>query len=359
MTSRERLLTAMRRDTPDRIPYTFDATAECAQALCQHLGLSDAAEIPGYFGCDRFSNLTHLTGAPHIRWNLPTEGPDGTRLTIWGTPMKYVSYSTGGYWEYDTPPLAQMDSVAEIDSYAWPNPDRVTFAPLPADGSWRTRHTEAVFGEGSFIGPFGIAWQVRGMENLMMDMIADPAMVDAIVSHIEAFTLPLLERCLQTYAGALDYVGCGDDFGTQLGLLISREHFQRFFAPSLQRHFALAKSYGVTCYQHCCGAIAEIIPDLIDCGIEVLNPIQVTATGMEPAWLKREFGQHLAFHGAIDIQQTLPTGTPEDVRREVCARIEQLGPNGYILAPSHSMQVDIPPENIVAMYDEVRNAVPA
>jgi uroporphyrinogen decarboxylase len=108
------------------------------------------------------------------------------------------------------------------------------------------------------------------------------------------------------------------------------------------------------CYQHCCGAIYELVPDLIECGVEVLNPIQVRAEGMDPARLKREFGDRLAFHGAIDVQHTLPRGTTEDVRSEVRERVAQLGPNGYILCSSHGMQTDIPPENIVAMYDEVR-----
>ncbi|HOS42635.1 MAG TPA: uroporphyrinogen decarboxylase family protein [Armatimonadota bacterium] len=353
MTSRERLLTAMRRGTPDRIPYTYHATGECAEALRAHLGLNSTEEIDGYFHCDRFGAVADLLGGGHITWNHGGETPDGRRTTLWGTPLKRVEYSTGAYWEFDTPPLARMETAAEIDAYAWPDPDKVEFIPLPEEAVWQPRRAGIVVGEGAFIGPFGIAWQVRGMEALMMDMIADPENVEAIVANIEAFTLPLLARALDLYAGAIDYVSCGDDFGTQLGLLISREHFQRFFAPSLRRHFHLAKSKGVMCYQHCCGAIYDIIPDLIDCGVEVLNPIQVTAEGMDPARLKREFGGHLAFHGAIDIQQTLPTGTPDDVRREVRERIAQLGPDGYVLAPSHALQSDIPPENIVAMYEEV------
>ncbi|HEY3418524.1 MAG TPA: uroporphyrinogen decarboxylase family protein [Armatimonadota bacterium] len=355
MQSRARLLTAMRRDIPDRIPYTFEATGECAENLRAYIGLSSTEELANFFGCDRFGSVSNLLGESHIIWNHGGEQPDGSRTTLWGTPLKRVEYSTGAYWEYDIPPLAHMETVAEIDAYPWPDPDKVEFIPLPEESDWQETRETMVIGEGSFIGPFGIAWQVRGMEGLMIDMLADPEMAEAIVARIEAFTLPLLERFLRTYPGAVDYVSCGDDFGTQLGLLISREHFQHYFAPSLRRHFELAKSYGVMCYQHCCGAIYDIIPDLIDCGVEILNPIQVTATGMDPARLKREFGQHLAFHGAIDIQQTLPTGTTDDVRREVRTRVEQLGPGGYILGPSHNLQADIPPANILAMYEEVRS----
>lgn len=348
------MLTAMRRGTPDRIPYTFDATGECAEALRAHLGLAATGEIPDYFNCDRFGSVANLLEAGHIVWNHGGNLPDGRRTTLWGTPLKRVQYSTGAYWEFDVPPLAHMETPEEIDAYAWPDPDKVEMVPLPDPSVWQPRQAEIVVGEGAFVGPFGIAWQVRGMENLMMDMIAAPENVDAIVANIEAFTLPLLERALDLYGGAIDYVSCGDDFGTQLGLLISREHFARFFAPSLKRHYALARSRGVMVYQHSCGAIYDIIPDLIDCGVQVLNPIQVTAVGMDPARLKRDFGNDLAFHGAIDIQQTLPTGTPDDVRREVRERVAQLGPNGYVLGSSHALQSDIPPANIVAMYEEIQ-----
>ncbi|MHB9023610.1 MAG: uroporphyrinogen decarboxylase family protein [Armatimonadota bacterium] len=355
MQSRRRLLTAMRRGRPDHIPYTFEATAECAENLRAYLGLSSTDELADFFDCDRFGSVSTLLGRGHIIWNHGGEQPDGTRTTLWGTPLKRVEYSTGAYWEYDIPPLAHIDTIAGIDAYPWPDPDKVEFIPLPADNAWRETRKTMVITEGSFIGPFGIAWQVRGMEGLMIDLLAEPKTVEAIVANIEAFTLPLLERFLKTYAGVVDCVSCGDDFGTQLGLLISREHFKRFFAPSLRRHFELAKSHGVMCYQHCCGAIYDIIPDLIDCGVEILNPIQVTAEGMDPRRLKREFGRSLAFHGAIDIQQTLPTGTPDDVRQEVRTRMEQLGPDGYILGPTHNLQADIPPANIVAMYEEVKS----
>ena len=354
MMMRERLLTAMRRGVPDRIPYTYEATAECSENLRGYLGLTSAEEIPACFDCDRLSSMGDVLKRDPIHWGQPETRPDGTRITLWGTPLKRVEYPGGAYWEYDVPPLAHAQSVAEVEAHAWPDPAKVTFEPLPDRGVWQPRHAECVVGDHSFIGPFGIAWQVRGMEAMMLDMIENPGVLEAIVERIEAFTLPLLRRFLETYKEAVDYVGCGDDFGTQLGLLISREHFRRYFAPSLKRHFELARSYGVMAYQHSCGAIREIIPDLIDCGVQILNPIQVGAAGMDPACLKREFGKHLAFHGAIDVQHTLPRGTPDDVRREVRQRVEQLGPNGYILVSSHAMQADIPPANIVAMYDEIR-----
>ncbi len=359
MTMRERLLTAMKRGTPDRIPYTYDATPECTAQIRAAFGMAADADVAAFFGCDRFGSVGQLIGRSPVAWNQPTARADGTPVTLWGTPLKKAEYHGGSYTEYGEPPLAHAQSVADIEAYRWPDPTKVVFEPLPAPEVWRPKLAQTVVGDSSFIGPFGIAFQMRGMENLMLDMIENPEMVDALLARIESFTLPLLKRFLDTYAGAVDYVCCGDDFGTQLGLLISPEHFRRFFGPSLKRHFSEARARGVLCYQHSCGAIFSIIPDLIDCGVQVLNPIQVRAEGMDPARLKREFGRLLAFHGALDVQQTLPFGTPADVRREVRERVAQLGPNGYILCSSHAMQTDVPPENVKAMYDEIRSVAAA
>ena len=163
---------------------------------------------------------------------------------------------------------------------------------------------------------------------------------------------------LEKYTGAIDLIGCEDDYGTQNGLLMSRDMVERFFMPSLKRHLDLGRKYGAMGYHHCCGAVFDIIPSFIEAGVNVLNPIQTSAAGMDPVKLKREFGKDLAFHGGIDIQQTLRTGSPDSVREEVRSRIDTLGPDGYIVAPTHTLQPDIPPENLVAMYEQVWEAGP-
>jgi uroporphyrinogen decarboxylase len=128
----------------------------------------------------------------------------------------------------------------------------------------------------------------------------------------------------------------------------------RYFMPSLKRHYDLGCRHGAAGYHHCCGAIFDMIHQFVEAGVQVLNPIQCSAAGMDPARIKRAFGSDLCFHGAIDIQQTLVTGTPDAVRAEVRSRIDTLGPEGYILAPSHTLQPDTPPRNLVAMYEEAR-----
>jgi uroporphyrinogen decarboxylase len=137
---------------------------------------------------------------------------------------------------------------------------------------------------------------------------------------------------------------------------MSREHFRKFFKPPLKWQFELAMKYGCIPFQHCCGAIYELIPDFIDCGVRILNPIQTRAKGMEPERLKREFGKDICFHGSIDVQRSLPFGTCEEVRQEVRDRIRVLGPGGFVLGPSHNIQPDTPVENILALYVEARKS---
>ena len=164
---------------------------------------------------------------------------------------------------------------------------------------------------------------------------------------VEDFT-----RCLEASRGRIDIFWALTDLGTQSGLLQSRETFHRFIAPSLRTLAQLTHRHGVTFMFHSCGAVRDVIPDLIELGVDILNPIQPAAAGMAPEGLKRDFGTKLSFHGGIDIQYLLPLESAATVREEVRRRVGVLGKGGgYILAPSHNLQPDIPTENICAMYD--------
>jgi len=155
--------------------------------------------------------------------------------------------------------------------------------------------------------------------------------------------------------GEIDAIQMVSDFGSQRSLLIQPATWRAFVRPPFERLFRCARAYGVHVMLHSDGAIRAVIPDLVDMGLEILNPIQVEAVGMEPRGLKRDFGDSLIFHGAIDIQQTLPFGSPEDVRNEVRERFHDLGAGGgYILSCSHSLLPDVPIENILAMYETAR-----
>jgi len=347
---RENLLKTFAKKGNYYLPFTFDATQDAVNKIKKDLALKSDTDLISYFGCDIFSVPTDVTGSPIVTWPSP-----GENMTIWGTELVTVTHKSGGqYVEFGTPPLAYAESAKDVENYQhWPNADEIILHKRPATADYSEKIATCVVHEGGFTGPFGIPWQMRGMENLLMDMIAEPEIVDAMIERLDAITLPILKWVLEEYGDIIDMIGCGDDYGTQKGLLISPEHFRRFFGPSLKRHYDLAKSYGKLCYHHSCGAVRELIPDMIDCGLDVLNPIQVRATGMDPKELKREFGQDIAFHGAIDIQETLPKGSAQDVKDEVYRRVQELGPY-YCLTSSHALQTDIPTENVVAMFEATR-----
>jgi len=144
-----------------------------------------------------------------------------------------------------------------------------------------------------------------------------------------------------------------DDYATDTSLFFSLEDWRRFYKPGMKRLFELTKSHSKSVWYHCCGAMSDLIPDLIDMGLDILEPCQVHLPGMKPERLKRDFGKHIVFYGAINTQQTLPFGSEEDVRREVRERIRVLGSDGgYIVGPDHSVNKDVPAENVIALYDE-------
>jgi uroporphyrinogen decarboxylase len=188
-------------------------------------------------------------------------------------------------------------------------------------------------------------------------MLANPAFLHALLDRIADFYTAFIEREYAVAGDRIDFFRVGDDFGTQRGLLFGIEQFEQFARPRLERLTAIPKWHGSRYYHHSCGAIRELIPRLIDLGVDVIDPIQVKARGMVPAELKREFGDRVCFSGGVDEQELLPRGTPDDVRRRVRELIEVMAPGGgFFIGPTHNFQADIPTENIVAMYDAARTA---
>ena len=147
----------------------------------------------------------------------------------------------------------------------------------------------------------------------------------------------------------------GDDFGTQNGPIVSVPMWRRFFKRRFRDFIDLAHRFGIKVMHHTCGSVQALIPEFIDCGLDILQSLQPRAAGMDLGELKREFGKDIALHGSIDIQQTLPRGTPEDVRREVKARMDAGKPGGgFIICTAHNIQPDTPVENVIALFDAYR-----
>ncbi len=382
-TPRQRVQFALNHQEPDRTPVDFLATPEVWAKLISHfhpkLGQVDSG---GFFSSEQEAVLRHLevdcriisydmfcappegvlkAGASIDWWSsLSRSTPnrmwrqilsDGSTYDIWGHHTRTQANPTGNYEEFISWPLKTASSVDELKSFLWPTPDWWDFSCLPdairkidPDGVHSLR-----FRTGTV---FECAWQLRGMEQFLTDMALSPEIPLYILDRITDVLVENTRQALMLANNEIDTVYFYDDVGAQNGLLISKNMWRRFIKPFHQRIIEVAHEAGKKVMYHTDGAILSLIPELIDMGVDILDPIQPTAKDMMPDRLKTEFGDRLSFHGGVDIVGTLPLGTPEDVRNEVIQRVQVLGAGGgYILSSSHHIQSDTPLENVLAMYE--------
>jgi len=296
---------------------------------------------------DWFSSPGRST--PNRMWRQIT--PDNLLRDIWGRQFKLANYPYGTYEELASYPFEDATTLANIKEHPWPDPDWWDFSNVPdlIDQMDEYDQYHIRYRIGSV---FEVAWQLAGMEKFFIDMIIDPKLPNYIMEKLTDIYVEITKRFLDSAQGRIDMVYFYDDLASQESMLISKEMWKKNIKPHHARLIEVAKSFGLKVMYHCDGAIYPLIPDLIDLGVDVLNPIQSDAKGMDPAGLKEQFGDKLCFHGGIDIIETLPRGSASDVRREVKTRIKELGSQGgYVLAGTHHIQADTPLENIKALYD--------
>lgn len=343
MTPRERWLAILNKEPPDRIPTDIWGTPEVYERLVRELGCSDMFGVYDKLHIDAQRKL----GAPlTVRHH-----PDDPEADIWGIRYRTVKYETGQYNESISNPLAGATSVEDVHAFKWPDPDNCDYAKLKADIASAPRDRCVTAGGYE---PFLIYCRMRGMEQAMMDLLVEPDIADAILDHLFDYHYRVNERTFEIGKGVIDVTGVAEDLGSQTGLLMGLEQVRRFILPRQKKMADLARSYGIHIFYHTDGAAREVIPDLINVtGIEVLNPIQWRCPGMDREGLVRDFGGRIAFHGAMDNQQTMPFGTVEDVRKEVLDNIRIFSGARWICAPCHNLQPVTPTANIVTMYETI------
>jgi len=356
LTPRERVHLALSHQDSDRVPVDFMATSEAWARLQKHLGIADREAILSHLGID----LRH----PRQPYAGPPLGCDsnGNRLDAWGVSRREVQHEGGTYEEIVRHPLAGIQDASELERYAWPRPEWWDASALADEirrldtlGDYAIALEE--FGDPG--GMFEIACFLRGMEQLLMDMVTQPAIAYEIMRRVTDFYLGMLERVMAAAGDRVDLVWTSDDIAHQHGMLISLRAWRELIAPHHERLNRRIHELGSRVMYHSCGSVRPYIPGLIKIGIDVLDVLQFSAARMDPLEIKAEFGDNLCFHGGMDIQHTLPFGSQDEVRRAARELIGVLGRGGgYILAPTHNIQVDTPPENIVAMYSEAGSLRP-
>jgi len=340
MTSRERWLAVLNHEKPDRIPMDYWATGEATNKLMQHLGCSNTPEMFEQLHIDRVASV-----GPRYVGPSPSPGEN-----IYGCRHQRVDYGTGVYSECVYHPLAEYKTLDEIKrNYdRWPSPDWYDYSEIPNQIAGNEEYP--IRGGGSE--PFLTYKSLRGQEQAFMDLILHPEIVHFCLDKLFDLAYENTRRIYEKIPGKVMFSYVAEDLGSQEGLLCSLEHIREFILPRMKRMMDLVHQAGAFVFHHSDGAVREIIPDMIEIGIDVLNPVQWRCQGMEREGLKRDFGDKLVFHAAVDNQYTLAFGSVEEVRQEVIDNILILGEGGgYILGPCHNIQAVSPPENIVAMYE--------
>ncbi len=367
MSYRERFEATVTHRPVDRVPYDLAGTSlngieheSSIEALRHFMGFSGpnagkyqkfderilkALDIDVRRVGDLLSPASPLTGR-----KSDTEDTD-----CWGVTREF----TGVYWDIKNPPLRGA-TLEDLDRYPWPRVENLDMSQIAAFREEARRLYEetdyVVCAEHPTYGVMELGCWMCGFDDFLLRMALEPEFVLKFFDIV----LDYQKKLIDVYYGALGeyihFTTSGDDFGTQTGLFLSPDMFEELVKPYYVERIRHTKTYTKARFlHHTCGSVFQLIPHLIDAGVDILNPIQPGARDMEPERLKAAFGDRLTFHGGIDTQHLLPNGTPEDVELEVSRILSVMGTDGgYILSPAHNLQPDVPPANIVAIFEGAR-----
>lgn len=356
MKHRERVEMALNHEEPDRCPLQVSFTPEFADRLRAELQMeSDHIHNPhgggNTYELERALDEDMLLTS--VGWANSYYMDDKPYVDEWGVGWSVHPYETpfgiGHYTEMSSFPLADDDAIA---SYQPPDPNR---PELYEESEWMI---ETFRDEYWIVGVtvttiFETAWALRGLEKMMLDMVFDPDLANRILDIPYHYHLTAAKKLVEL---GVDMIWTGDDMGAQNAMLISPDMWRTYFKPRMATFIAELKAINpaVKIAYHSDGNIRPIIPELIEIGVDVLNPIQPAS--MDPTEIGKKYGDKLCFWGTIDEQHTLPFGSPADVRNEVLARLQTIGKDGgLILSPTHHVQLDTPLENFWAMIDTIHN----
>jgi uroporphyrinogen decarboxylase len=373
MNSRERLLTTLNHHEPDRVPIDLGGivtgiTTGANEALKAYLGIESEEPV-----VDRVQQLAHPSEAILERLHVDTryiylkasrdwqdiELPGNSYEDEFGIRRK-AAFQPGGrllYYDFTSHPLSDIETVADLARFKWPDPhDPARYAGIEEIA--RQMYEETGYGIiANVIGSiFEFSWYLRGYVHFFEDLLVNPELAGALLDAMLEYQSALMAEVLARIGPYVSVVMTGSDLGTQRAPALSPEVYRAIIWPRYKKLWELIRGKTeAKIFYHSCGSIYPMIPDLIDGGVNILHPIQPMATGMgDRQRLKREFGAHLTFWGGFDQQQVLPFGTPQEVRTEAKRLLDAFMPGGgYVFAAGHNIQADVPPENIIALFDTV------
>ena len=361
MDARQRLTAVCEHRNPDRFPIDYIAKRDADQIIKRHFGVSTERELLDVLGCD----LYHLS-ARDISQNeafMPIyRGPELPVSETERTCPLGIRYQRAAYdWKLGADealegPLENAQTPQDVLKHPWPKPEHFDVEALIPECEG---NADRAIVSGFWTAIFGNAYRMHGFENFLMNLALKPELIKTLVDRLTDLYLELNERLFTALKGKIDIYFFGNDFGSQNGLLFSRDMWLEFYFENYRRLIGLARDHGLKVMVHSCGSIRPILGDLIEAGVDIIDPVQTTAEDMEPKGLKEDFGDRLVFHGAIDTQGVLPGASAQQVVEHVRGLMRELGRDGgYIFAPCNAIQADTPPENVEAMYRAAREYRP-
>ena len=375
MNHRERALAALNHQEPDRIPIDLGSTRNTGilaapyDALVKYLDLQDQIAQDDGFGMSRLLGLVPPDEVVLRRLDVDFRGvfigkpdkvlektlPDSTHQDDFGVLRQRPPGSH--YFDVIKSPLDGDITLQDIVQWSWPDPlDPGYVRGLRQQALDIRQNTDYALVLHTSDIMVHTSQYMRGFENWYMDMVLAPDLIGALMDAILELRMCILEQALDAVGDLVDVVSCADDVADQRGSAVSPATYRKIIKPRHKRYLEKIRSKTeAKILYHSCGSVLNLIPDFLDMGIDFINPVQISAQGMDTTFLKKEYGDKLGFWGGIDTMRVMPFGSAEEVRAEVRQRIQDLAPGGgFILTAVHNIQPDVPPQNIVAMYDEAR-----
>jgi len=375
---RDRVLAVLNHETPDRLPVDLGGCPASGINLYAYTRLKEYLGLPGpvrvqaersllawpdealleRFDVDLRLIVAYTAEDARSRgvFDEAAYAREAQYTDMWGVGRRRPP--RGHYYVTHAPFEKEEPTLADLDAHPWPSPKKTDADGLRREAERLRRETDCALVVHVPGRIFSLGQFMCGFENWLVQLKVNPEFCEALLDRALDIQLAMADETLKAVGDAVDILYLADDYGIQTGPLISPALFRAIFKPRMAKLIQfLRERSSATIAFHSCGSVYALIPDFIEVGVQVLNPVQVAAADMDSARLRREFGKHLVFWGAIDTQHVLPKGTPDDVRAEVGRRVKDLSP-GYIPTSVHNIQAEVPPQNIVAMFEALKNVKP-
>jgi uroporphyrinogen decarboxylase len=368
MDSRKRFEITMNHEQPDRVPIDIGATTltsirpKCQEQLLQYLGMEPGVEknsngvdekILEWAGTD-FRSVGAIIDLPSSHTQKVSHNAE---IDCWGIRRDFI----GGDWQITKSPLKGA-SIEDLKSFKWPEPhvnERLLMEWEKRAKSLKENNKYVVVAEHPVYGILELGCWMCGFDDFLLKILMEPDFIHFFFEKVLEIQLQVSDHYYSVLGPFIDLTTSGDDFGTQNAPFISPDMFQAFVAPYFSERIKRTKDIA-DCYfwHHSCGSVVDLLDQLIECGVDILNPVQTSAKGMEPEILKSRFGDKITFWGAVDVQHFLPFAEPSEIPREIKNLIKVMGEGGgFVMAPAHEIQEDVPAENIVKWVETVKSSV--